>query len=248
MRSRINSTGRIRIPHDRIVIQPGDGGRFHLTLDLSGMQLAVDAGVIVEAHRQSVTERFDFGTVDAPSPPSPPVLRQIEIEDAQFRVKVVEPGTGKLLARADRLAVDGGRVAGRRELLPVRVKHLGPLPWKAELEHGNEPVLLLNDRIPGAASRITGDREFQALILPAAFREVLTLLWAAGETPEPDDDTPPSRWLAFAENLAGAETPDWQDLDAVSSWIDAACDEFAARHDFMSALEEGSDGDRQTTK
>jgi hypothetical protein len=246
MRRRINSTGRIKIPREKVAIQSGEDDRFHLTLEVASMGLPGEAIIVVEAHRQSVTERFPFGTVANPGASSPTKLGQLALEDVQFRVKIIEPVTGRLLARAERLKIDGGDGAGRRELLPVRVKHLGPQPWKAVLEHGNEPVLLLNDLIPGAGSRIINDPAFQALILPAAFREVLTLLWAAKETPEPDDDTPPSRWLGFAENLAGSDVPDWEDLEAAGDWIDAACDAFASRHNFMAVLKEGPDGDRQT--
>lgn len=240
MRSRINSTGRRRIGHERIVILAREGSAFSVAVNLAGLDLPEDGCVVIEAHRQSITERFDFGTVADLRPLTPPSLRQMPIEEATFRVKVIDPASGRLLARADRLRSDGN-AGGRRELLTVRVKDIGPEPWRTELI-GGDPCLVLNDRIPGAASRITSDPVFKALVVPAAFRQVLHLLWAEHEQIEPDDDTPASRWLAFAAAVTGQDHPDWGDREAVFEWIDIACQRFSAEHDFIIALKDGDHG------
>lgn len=247
MRSRINSTGRRKIPREKAVIVPGDAGRFEVQLDLGALELPPAGRIVVEAHRQSITERFLFGTVEEIGPEAPTVLRQLQLEDAQFRIKIIDPAAGRLLARVDRLRADGGAGGGRRELLVVRVRDLGPEPWRTELQPPDEPCLVLNERIPGAASRITTDPVFQSLVLPAAFRQVLHLLWAAGELIEPEEDTPASRWLLFAELLTGEDLPDWENRDLVLDWINRACAAFAGRHDFIRLFIEADHGDGKTT-
>lgn len=242
MRNRINSTGRKKIQRDRIAIMPrGDGG-FVCDLNVTDLGLSPECRIVVEAHRQSITERFDFGTIADPKPVAPPVLRQLDIEDVTFRVKVVDPSNGRLLARADRLQPNGHDEGGRRELLTVRIKDIGPEPWKVEIDAAGEPVLILNDAIPAADSRITNDPVFQALVLPAAFRQVLHLLWAENEQMEQDNDSSASRWLKFSQALTNQDPPDWDDTDAVMEWIDIACCAFAAQHPFMLALKDSVNG------
>ena len=238
MRRRINSTGRHRIERNRIDLHAVGENGFGLALDLAPMQLPEAGKIVVEAHVQSLTERFGFGTVARPQADTPLVLQRLGIDDATFRIKVVERGSGRLLARADRLRIgdDGG--SGRRELLAVRVRDLGPEPWRTELMPTGEPCLVLNESIPDAASRVTSDRAFQALVLPAAFRQVLHLLWSTQEQIEGDGDDPVSRWLAFAEALTGEDVPDWEDREQVLGWIDRACRQFAGRHDFLSVFTE----------
>lgn len=241
MRRRINSTGRRKIPREKILVRSCENGAFGVDIDFDGLGLPADGRVVIEAHRQSLTERFDFGTVSAPNPAENPVLKQLEITDATFRIKVVHPDGGQLLARADRLRADS-QDAGRRELLTVRVKDIGHEPWRTEMI-ADEPCLVLNERIPGAAARITSDAIFQSLVLPAAFRQVLHLLWGHGEAIEPDDDTPASRWLSFVGAITREETPDWSETEKVLDWIDAACAAFAGRHDFVSVFEGSSHAD-----
>lgn len=243
MRSRINSTGRRKIPREKILIRSRSARAFDVEMDFGGIGLPPAGRVIAEAHRQSLTERFDLGTVGAPRS-AEFVLEQLEIEDATFRIKVIHPDGGRLLARADRLRADS-EGAGRRELLTVRIKNIGPEPWRTEIIAG-EPCLVLNDRVPAAATRITSDPLFQSLILPAAFRQVLHLLWATGEQIEPDDDTPASRWLDFVAALNGREAPDWSETEKVLEWIDDACAAFADRHDFIMVFR-GTDHGGDTT-
>jgi hypothetical protein len=244
MRSRINSTGRKKIPREKVVIRSKGGGGFDVDIDFSGIGLAPSGRIIVEAHRQSLTERFDFGTIATVQPVAELVLKQLEIEHATFRIKVIDPDGGRLIARADRLRPDN-EGAGRRELLTVLIKDIGPEPWRTEII-ADEPSLVLNDRIPAAATRITSDPAFQSLILPAAFRQVLHLLWARGEDIEPDEDTAASRWLTFVAALTGGDAPDWDETEKVLEWIDDACAAFAERHDFISIFKGVNYGDDKT--
>lgn len=238
MRSRINSTGRKKIQRERIKIVSRDDGGFTFEIAVSDLGLPSNGQIVLEAHRQSITERFSYGTVDEPKADNSLILRQLSIDDATFRVKIVDPYNGRLLARADRLQPNGRDNGGRRELLTVRIKDIGPEPWKVELDPSDEPVLILNEAIPGAESRITNDLVFQALILPAAFRQVLHLLWAKKEQLEQDEDSPASRWLQFSQALTRKDPPDWENVDAVEEWIDVVCKAFAAQHPFMAAFKD----------
>lgn len=246
MRRRINSTGRKKIPREYISIVPQAEGGFICDLDLEPLELPAHGLLVVEAHRQSITERFDFGTVSQPGPAGSTFLRQLKIEDATFRVKVVDPDNGRLLARADRLQPNENNESGRKELLTVKVKDLGPEPWKVEIDAAGEPVLILNEEIPAAGTRITSDPSFQALVLPAAFRQVLHLLWAAREQTEQDGDTPASRWIEFSQKLTRQDRPDWEESDEVMEWIDKACRAFADAHPFITAFKGAGNGDTQT--
>jgi hypothetical protein len=244
MRSRLNSTGRQKItPAMASFILDGAAEEqvtFSAQIDLSSLSLQENGAVVVEAYRQSLFERFEFGTVAVPAPARPLQLRTLRREALQFRMKVVEPRTGKLLARGDRLNPVGAAEAGRSELLRTITRDLGPEPWRTELTQAGQPVLVLNENITAAASRIKTDREFQSLILPAALRQVLLVLWAKREEEEdePEENDWVSRWLVFAELVSGQDRPDWREEEDVQDWINEVCQAFCKKFDFMSVLGE----------
>lgn len=241
MLSRINSTGRQRIAGEMASFSlVADEARptFVATIDLSTLaDLPAEGQVFVEAHRQNAIERFDFGTVARTAARGPTELRELTAESLQFRVKVVEPGTGKLLALGDRFSAGEAEHGGRQPLLTVRERDLGPEPWRTEFED-DAAVLVLNERIPDAIARLKSDPLFQALILPAAFRQILLTVWAArrDEAEEPADHDWCSLWLRFVRNLLDQDLPDWEKEEETLVWIDDACQAFAGRHDFMSAV------------
>jgi hypothetical protein len=244
MLSRINSTGRQRIRGDMVsfALVGGSPPKFVGTIDFGGLpEVPGNALVFVEVHRQNIIERFDFGTVANTAPRVDTALRELTGENLKFRVKVVEPGTGKLLALGDRFSPDDVEQAGRQPLLNVREDDLKGEPWRTALAE-NEAQLVLNERIPDAISRLKGDQLFQALILPAAFRQVLLMMWAQRRDVEsdPDDDEWSSKWLRFAEHLTGEEHPHWSDDEAVRDWIDDVCETFSSRHDLLSPLVGGA--------
>lgn len=223
MRSRINSTGRTKIFQHlaTFVVNANDGENpdFTATIRLEGLNLPPEGAVVVEAYRQSLHERFDFGTVDDIAAKSPTVLRELEPDGLSFRVKVVEPGSGRLLARGDRFQPQGADDTGRHELLKVVVRDIGPEPWKTEIHDTGLPVLVLNEHIPNVLSRIKTDRAFQALVLPAALRQVLLTLWVQkGDQEDNDDEDWITRWLNFAEGITRSDRPDWSDEEEVRVW------------------------------
>jgi hypothetical protein len=240
MLSRINSTGRQRIAGEMASFAFVTGATrptFAASFDLSTLaDLPPESHVFVEAHRQNAIERFDFGTVARPAPRGPTELRELTPESLRFRVKVVEPGSGKLLALGDRFSADESEHGGRQPLLAVKERDLGPEPWRTVFED-DEAVLVLNERIPDAIGRLRTDQLFQALILPAAFRQILLTLWATrrDEAEEAEEDDWCSRWLRFVRSLVDRDV-DFEEEEDTLEWVNEACRAFAGRHDFLSAV------------
>lgn len=246
MRSRINSTSRQKIDPGMasFAVTARDDGTvdFSASIDLSRLTLPLDSEVIVEAYRQSLHERFDFGTVGHTLPRNTPTLRELGSDGVKFRVKVVEPGTGRLLARGDRLGAAQADDAGRRELLKVIVRDLGQEPWRTELhDEDGLPVLVLNDHIPDALAKIKSDPLFQALILPAALRQILLMLWREKADEAADDEDDEGRWatgwLRYARQLTGRDKPDWDEEEAaIPRWIDDVCQAFSTQFSLLNKL------------
>lgn len=245
MRSRINSTDRQKIDSGMaaFAVMPRTDGtaEFRADIDLSSLKLPAGAHVVVEAYRQSLHERFAYGTVGAVAPADAPVLRELEPASVKFRIKVVEPETGRVLARGDRLGADDDTEVGRHELLKVVERDLGQEPWKTEIyDEDHKPALVINNQIPGAASRFEHDPVFRALILPAALRQVLMTLCLARQADDSDDDEDDgdwtTDWIRFAQNLTGREKPDWEDTAEVTKWIDEVCAAFCRQHGMLNLI------------
>jgi hypothetical protein len=200
--------------------------------------------VVIEAYRQNLHERFPFGTVASIAPSQGTVLREIGADGVNFRVKVIEPNTGKLLARGDRLGGVEPEESGRRALLRVLARDLGQEPWKTELyQQDGKPILVLNENIPGALARLNSDPVFRALILPAALRQILLLMCiekvedTEDEVDEHGEDGWASEWIRFAELISGDDKPDWSDSIAVRHWIDKVCQAFTNKFSVMTAFD-----------
>lgn len=238
MRARINSTGRKRIRRDMVTFvtdAANDSGKFSAFLNLDALELPADAKVIVEAYRQSISERFSYGTVGNAFPKDVPVLKDLRPDEVAFRVKVVDAATGQVLARGDKFRPGDGEDSGLRPLMKLIVRDLGKQPWL--VERGDAGMqLVLNARIEEAEKRIQADKLFRGLILPAALRQVLLLLWAEGVADE-DDDEPDALWFRFAENL-GCPAPESLDADdeTTREWVDAVCAAFCEREDYAAMV------------
>jgi hypothetical protein len=244
LRSRINSTDRKKIDASMAsftIAERGDGlAEFQAWIDLESLKLPGEGEVIVEAYRQSLHERYDFGTVTRLAPREATLLRELGKDGIKFRIKVVEPGSGRLLARGDRLGAADDAETGRKELLKVVIDNLGQEPWKTKFYDDGLPVLVLNEDIPDALARIKSDPLFQALILPGALRQILLMLWReeAEEVDEDEDDENrwTTGWLRYARQLAGRDKPDWKEEDIVWIWIDDVCRAFSAHFGLLSKI------------
>lgn len=236
MRRTVNSTRRKRIERRHVQIElrrlENSRPRIEARFSWEELELPDTARIVVEPYRHGFSERLDFGTVADPTPPSKPLLRELDGERLQFRVKVVEPGTGRLLALARRLpASDGEEGIPRRELFRVKEANLAQELWRVEVEECEMPTLLLNSQVPDVVLRFR-EPAFRASILPSAMRQVLLHLWWDGvaEDEDPDMDDWKQRWLIFGAQLAEEEIPQGDSDAAVRAWIDKACTNFANRH------------------
>ena len=220
MKRTINSTGRKRIPQDRITIRLSHAGSdatpsFNLHLgDISDLKLSPSARIFVEAHVASSLMRFTFGTVAMLEPPPDSALTELDTGGRPlFSVKIVDDSgeVGKILAAANDISPkDPGEDDGRKPLLPLRQTDLGEELWNVRISRDSGPELLVNSRIPGLADRIISQPLLQGLVLPVAIGRVLAQLFDPEEDPLWQQD-----WRTFAEILEG-EPIDWE-IDPLES-------------------------------
>ena len=237
---RFNYTGRLRIRQNAVrisLIQDNSSPpRFNADLDLSQLDLPPTAQVYLEAYRQSLYERFAWGTVARPSPEGPTVLTRVEsLDRIYFRLKIVDESTGQglILAQADRISVDASSTEPTG-LLPVKLVDLGDQIWRVEFEP-EEPWLYLNSKIDGVKDRAQSDPIFAALVFPQILREVLGYI--ARYSLQPDDEAQwVADWQLFAESLSDEKRP--TEDDQMLQWIESAVSSFAETHRFSRVYQE----------
>jgi hypothetical protein len=200
-----------------------------ISLNLSASGFPNDATVALEAYHRSSGMRFDLGTVGSLNVPDLLVLSEVDRSGSVlFRLKVVDNGVdaGKLLGSAERLKPKNEEDSeGRRSIFPILHRDLGHEVWRVEIEQGDRPVLIINNRIPGFTYKLLESPMMQGLLLPAALRFVLRELVKASETGEGDDEPGwKEEWLEFCHNELGAD-PDprkYPDESTKEDWIDDA--------------------------
>ena len=246
--STINHTGRRKIRRDEIRIlvseNPESVPEFEAFFSFRKEGLPDTAAVFVEAYHRNTLQRFDFGTVSQTRPPDSLKLDEIDLSGpVLFRVRIVDQAenAGRSLASADRIRPEGDNDEDQRSsLIIVRSKPMGEEVWKMSFEGGGKPELLVNSRIPDPIGQIKTNHLFQALILPAAFREILMyFLWNEDE----EEDSVQLEWIRFAEHLAG-EKPHESDPFALKRWIDEVVEQFSARFRLCEMLVLKMDGTR----
>lgn len=237
---RFNSTGRRRIPRNKIDISLERVPDLNVIptarafLKLDGLELPPDATVAVEAYYRTSSMRFGCGTVNNLQPPERMVLSEIDKGGAvRFRVLVIAPdNTGRILAVADGLRPSApGDDADRQALLPMRERDIGNELWKIEVDYRTGPVLVVNNRVTGLGAQIRTVPLLQGLVFPHAFRAILRDLNPPGESD--DDDLWGDNWRRFLTDLGiAAEPEDPNDADAVDEWIETAVKAFADLKEF----------------
>ena len=254
MISRINRTGRkdIQKRHIKLALRRGEKPIFDLSLQLASYGFPPDARVRVEAGRSNAVQRWDFGAVGQITPPSDEERRMTDVpEAATFRVFVVAAdGSGKLF----------GHVRSTRPLRPIgsllglTPRDLGDEVWRVEFdENGGAPELLVNSRIDGISEIARSDPAFRSLVMPEAFRTILTRMVLI-ERGDPDDGEGPwADWFGLARDYLpdGGEPPslapgpvDIAELDRAREWIDEVVHAFAekpldAADQYRAAVSEG---------
>jgi len=259
VKRRVNSTGRKRIPLERVKIrlfktEPGQPLRVSVALQLSGLGFPASAVVAIDAYHKSTSMRFDCGTVDHLV--IPPVLELTEISNRGailFRVKVIdrELVPGRLLGAAERIRPkEANEEDGKRSILPIVERDIGAEVWKIEFPDGGGPQLILNNRVPGISARLLASPLARGLLLPAAFRLVLQAIVAEPSVnDDPEELDWKEDWVQFMQNRLGFP----ESLDALpksdedkSEWVDDVVRAFCEKQDFLTPInlsfaEESSD-------
>ena len=233
---RLNYTARQRIAHqdaDIVLRGAGNNVRFDAHLQLPGYHFPPDARVFVEAYRQTILMRFDFGTVSAPTPPEERELTDFpSADEVLFRVKVtaasVRPGV--LLGEADQLRPRQSEQKPDRRvpLLPVIPGDLGDEIWRVEFE--GRTSLVVNKALHDWKQTV-GSNVFRALVFPAAMRQILERILLVEEYRETDDPQSwQSQWLQSAAQIPGSRAlPVRGTTEDYDDWIENAVSAFA-RH------------------
>jgi hypothetical protein len=231
-----NYTERSKIEKSHVTFSIADGGdetpEFNVVFNFDPSKISAPerARVFVEAHYKETRQRFDFGTVAAITPPKNRRLDRIDLSGPTlFDVLIVDESgkNGRLIARGDAFHVAAeDDESAKNSLLSIRRFQLGQVPWKVEFTPGNPPELLVNRAIPGIVERAKTDRLFQALVFPAALREILIhYLW----NDEDEEDEHFGRWIRFAEMMTEDQKPDSLDPSEIIAWVDRVVAGFAER-------------------
>jgi len=243
MKRKLNYTGRMKIERKNISInfisESGGVVAFTVTkLDLTGLNLPPEAKVYVEAYYRTELRRFDFGTAGSITNPSPCDLRGMAYpENLKFRILVVAPSDGKLLAQGDRISLK--KSGERKSILPVEFSDLGNEIWLVKYEgDADSPILIINSRIPGIQNIACRDAQFLTYVYPAVIREILAhMVFVDGV----DSITEPSvdwhgDWLRFVR-LLGVEIPEILNKDGDNfdkqkalKWIEDSVLAFCSTH------------------
>jgi hypothetical protein len=245
VRKRINSTGRKRIPRERVnltllPVRPDEPLRAVATVRLDGLGFAGDAGVVLEAYQRSSAMRMELGTVEQYAIPEPIVLSELDPGVVPlFRLKIVDNNwqKGKLLGAAERLRPDSDDTPdGRESLFPVRFVELHDEVWKLQMD-GAGPCLLLNCRIPTLKSEIQRNPLIAGILLPAALRGVLEDLARDANETEEDDTAWKSKWLRYCrEELGIDDDPGPLSEDERKGWVDDGVRAFCKSAKFMAKI------------
>ena len=253
MQRRFNYTDRVRLLQAdvRFSLQQADGKwSFDASLDLADYDLPPDSLIFVEAYRQTVWMRFEWGTVGALQPPANRTLAEFDSpEDILFRVRVTSPGTpdephGLLLAEADRVRLRGPEETeeNRDTIFPVVPTELGDELWKVSFDN-ERPRLLVNLQAAGNYKQFTLHPAFVTLVYPAAMREVLWhIVFVEGHRDYDDPMSDYSRWIRFAVEVLGAGEPpkkldETDDADEVAGWVAGAVAAFSRKHRLLETFE-----------
>lgn len=236
LQRRLNSTGRKRIPRDRVLIKltpPADAFSFpsaEATVNLSGLSLDAKASVVLEAYFRSSSMRFRCGTAEAPRAPKPMMLTEVDRGGAiQFRLLVIAADdSGRILASAEGIRPhQKSDSPDRQPLLTLRETDIGEELWRLDPDTRNGPVLLINSKVPGLAARLRTEPLLQGLIFPHALREVLRGLPA--ESDAEDDDDWGADWRKFLTELdVSPEPDDPTDEESKEGWVEEAVTRFSS--------------------
>jgi hypothetical protein len=243
---RLNYTARQRIARSDVDLvirgQDTNDPYFDAALRLSEYGFPPDARVVVEAYRQTILMRFDFGSVSVPKVPTDRRLTDfLSVENILFRLKVtaasVRPGV--LLGEAEQLQPREPNMEPERRLalLPVVPMDLEQEVWRIDFE--GTTTLLVNRNLRDWKQTAASD-EFRGLVYPAALRQILERILLIEKYFSTDDPVDwRSRWLQFSARIpgSGGPPPNGASEDQIFDWIDGAVAAFSRRFNLYTLYE-----------
>lgn len=241
MQRTINHTGRRKIEVKELQIsmieQENGVPAFDVDFSLNREKLPDDASIYIEAYQRNTLQRFHFGTVGEIRKPENRELGQLDLSSpALFRIRIVDETEhlGRLIASAERLKPESDNDEDQRSsLLVLRSRPLGQQTWKIVFDTGGKPELCINNRIPDAIGQLKNNPQFQSLILPAAFRQVLMFfLWNEDEE---EGGGIVEQWMTFAEHIA-YEKPHDNDPMQLTAWVDDVVERFSEAFELCDLL------------
>lgn len=241
MQRTINHTGRRKIEVKELQInmveQEGGVPAFDVDFSLNRKKLPDNASIYIEAYQRNTLQRFSFGTVAEIQKPEKRELDQLDLTSPTlFRIRIVDETEhlGRLIASAERLKPEGENDDDQRtSLLVVRSRPLGQQTWKVDFDTSGKPELCINNRIPDAIGQIKNNPQFQSLILPGAFRQVLMFfLW---NNDDEDEGGVAEKWMTFAEHIA-YERPQGNDPLELTGWVDDVVERFSEAFELCDIL------------
>jgi hypothetical protein len=233
MKRTINYTGRKRIKKENISINiiKNENNTLYFSvneLDLKELNINTDAKVYIEAYYRTDLKRFDLGNIhNIKTPIVNDISDLVYIANIKFRVIVVDPSDGKILAHIDNISI------GKNVLLRVEIKDLNNNIWMIEYDNDG-PILCLNNKIPNIINIVKNDPQFFMYVFPSVIREILTYIFFVDDY-DPETNWH-SNWLTFTKHLIFA-TPtildkkdDCFDKDEVNEWINNVATEFTNKY------------------
>lgn len=243
LRRRLNFTNRIKLDRSEVEIEiksqeeaiPSFVARFNFKKEYES-----DAKIYVEAYCGDTTQRFDFGTVGNPVSPESLALDGINLSGSTlFRVKVVDSKEkfSRLLALADKIRPSEPEdQVSKNSLMTIKGRDLGQRIWAVEFTAGDNPVLLVNSRIPEVLHRINSDPLFIGMIIPQALKEVLLRIVIGDDEELDDSGSWQEHWTGFANRYAEEEMPADGDMTDKLNWVDSVVEEFCEQFQFCSQV------------
>lgn len=248
MATTINHTGRRKLDRKDYSIKTSKNSdgltSFDLELALDDFSKFTEAKVVVEVNSSNIMQRFDFGRVaDCRAPDSTVLDKLSATATPKFTVLLVDDSQhiGRILATGETKALIG-ETDGGSSLLVVTTFDLGELAWNIQINPGDRPELCLNQKIPDAIQLLKTDPEYQALILPAAFKEIMLTYYAHDN--RDDDDEYQKLWWDLAETLGG-EVPQEARLDEFINWLEGVILVFSKEHRFYSEMERSRENEKE---
>lgn len=248
---RLNWTGRITIDKSCVEIRrekvaDDQPNTLTVNLNLAEYSFPDSAAVVLEASDRLTSMRFDFGTIGSLSTYKTIELNEFPVDNSpKLRLLVANTTSinlGKILGSAERIKITDTKTGeSSRNIFKVKTRSdMGEEVWRVDFDLDDFPKLEINKNIPKLLHQLETNQLVQSMILPVAFRIVLTELARNLRVTmnEDGEDSWVSIWLQFCKELCGAEDPHQfvDDEERIKTWTDECVAAFAKLHSFASFM------------